>query len=110
MEATDPTDNHDKENQMSTSINVHPTTSTDRAKIENRVTATVKTDAWPRNLIINYEQGGPGIEGNHSTCIFIGSLKAQAIRDLASSMEHASTKLFEYANILDEYGNDSREG
>jgi hypothetical protein len=109
VETTDPTDNHDKENQMSTSINIHPTTSTDRAKIENRVFATVKTDAWPRTLIIHYEQGGSGVGANHSTCIFIGSLGAEAVRDLASSMEHASTKLFEYANVLDEHGNDSRE-
>ena len=95
---------------MSTSINVHPSTDTEARKAEGVVTLSVKLGSWPRNLSLGYEQGGPGIEGNHSTCIFIGALSANAIRELAGDATAVSEKLFEYANHLDEHGNDGQEG
>ena len=95
---------------MSTSINVHPSTATNQDREGNRLTVTVEAHEWPRTLKLTYRQGGPGVGGDHETCIFIGTLCPQAIRDLASSLEHASTELFEYANVLDEYGNDKMEG
>ena len=95
---------------MSTSINVHPSTDTEARKAEGRVTLTVKLDSWPRNLSLGYEQGGPGIEGNHSTCIFIGALSAEAIFALAGDLMEAHDALLDYADELETQGNDKMEG
>lgn len=95
---------------MSTSTNVHTSQGTAERRRENRLTVKTKTTEWPRNFKLEYKQGGPGIEGNHETCVFIGALSAQAIRELAGDLDAASADLFAYANWLDANGNDEMEG
>ena len=95
---------------MSTSINVHTSQNTMEQRHENRLVIKTKTDTWPRNFKLEYKAGGPGIDGNHETCVFIGSLSAQAIRELAGDLDAASAKMFAYADWLDANGNDTMEG
>ena len=95
---------------MSTTTNVHPATNTQEQRLGNRLTVTIKTNEWPRNLKLGYKAGGPTFGSDHEVTVFIGSLSAEAIRKLAGDLDAASADLFAYANWLDANGNDKMEG
>ena len=95
---------------MSTSINVHTAMGTDEMVEGGKLKLHAKLDSWPRSIKLDYEQGGPGIEANHSTCFFVGAVSGEAIRSLAGDAARVSEQLFQYANWLDENPNDSLEG
>ena len=95
---------------MSTTTNVHPATNTQQQRRENRLTVRTKTAEWPRNLKLGYKAGGPTFGSDHEVTVFIGSLSAEAIRELAGDLMEAHDALLDYAKWLDEYGNDKMEG